>query len=268
MGKRSARGAGQPRLRRLVQNLPLLLQILLVCLLAAALAEPALTGRAVPSRDIVLVLDVSASMQANGERGTRFEQARERALGVLQELPAGRQMAVITAGRQPRVAAFFDSDKTVLRQIIRDIQVSDGSGNMREALFLALSLTQGSGSREIVVVGDGAYPQAIELAQLRQQLGSQLRHIRVEGGDTNVGITRFAFRQVPDTESLYEVLLAVKNFSTQPVTAPLRLDIPPRQPLQRQLVLQPGRKKSSFPPLPGLCRASPKPSWRWRTIWH
>ena len=40
-------------LRRLVQNLPLLLQILLVCLLAAALAEPALTGQAVPSRDVV-----------------------------------------------------------------------------------------------------------------------------------------------------------------------------------------------------------------------
>ena len=234
---------GNLGLRRLVQNLPLLLQILLVCLLAAALAEPALTGEAVPSRDVVLVLDVSASMQARGEQGTRFEQARERALGVLQELPAGRQMAVITAGRQPRVAAFFDSDRTVLRQTIRDLQVSDGSGNMREALFLALSLAQGGGSREIVVVGDGAYPQAAELAQLRQQLGSQLRHIRVEGGDTNVGITRFAFRQVPDTESLYEVLLAIRNFSSQPVTVPLRLDIPPQQPLQRQLVLQPGQEE-------------------------
>ena len=234
---------GSLGLRRLVQNLPLLLQILLVCLLAAALAEPALTGEAVPSRDVVLVLDVSASMQARGERGTRFEQAREHALRLLQELPAGRQMAVITAGRQPRMASFFSGDKPLLRQTLRDLQAGDGPGNMREALFLALSLTQGSGSREIVVIGDGAYPHAAELTELRQQLGGQLRHIRVDGGETNVGITRFAFRQVPDTEGLYEVLLTAKNFSPQPVTAPLRLSLPPQGPLQRELHLQPGEEE-------------------------
>ena len=233
---------GNLGLHRLVQNLPLLLQILLVCLLAAALAEPALTGKAVPSRDAVLVLDISASMQARSEWGTRFEQAREHALQLLQELPAGRQMAIIAAGRQPRVAAFFSSDKTLLRQTIRDLQASDGTGNMREALFVALSLTQGSGSREIVIIGDGAYPQAAELAQLRRQLGSRLRHIRVEGGNTNVGITRFAFRQVPDAEDLYQVLLTVKNFSSHQVTAPLRLSMPPQQPLQRQFDLQPGQE--------------------------
>lgn len=234
---------GSLGLRRLVQNLPLLLQILLVCLLAAALAEPALTGQAVPSRDVVLVVDVSASMQTRSGQGTRFEQAREHALQVLQDLPAGRQMAVVTAGRQPRVAAFFNSEKALLRQTIRELEAGDATGNMREALFLALSLTQGSGSHEIVVIGDGAYPRIAELTQLRQQLGHQLRHIRVDGGDTNVGITRFAFRQAPDAEGLYEVLLTVKNFSSQPVTAPLRLSMPPRETLERQLDLQPGQEE-------------------------
>ena len=234
---------GSLGLRRLVQNLPLLLQILLVCLLAAALAEPALTGQAVPSRDVVLVVDVSASMQTRSGQGTRFEQAREHALQVLQDLPAGRQMAIVTAGRQPRVAAFFNSEKALLRQTLRDLQASDATGNMREALFLALSLTQGSGSHEIVVIGDGAYPRIAELTQLRQQLGHQLRHIRVDGGDTNVGITRFAFRQAPDAEGLYEVLLTVKNFSPQPVTAPLRLSMPPQETLERQLDLQPGQEE-------------------------
>ena len=250
---------GSLGLRRLVQNLPLLLQILFVCLLAVALAEPALTGEAIPSRDVVLVLDVSASMQARGERGTRFEQAEEHALQLLQELPAGRQMAIITAGRQPRMASFFSSDKALLRQTLRDLQVTDGTGNMREALFLALSLTQGSGTREIVVIGDGAYPQAVELTRWRQELGSQLRHIRVDGGETNVGITRFAFRQAQDTEGLYEVLLTAKNFSPQPVTVPLRLSLPPQSPLQRQLDLQPGEEEvivSTFAgPLQGVAEA-------------
>ena len=262
---------GSLGLRRLVQNLPLLLQILLVCLLAAALAEPALTGQAVPSRDVVLVLDVSASMQTRTKQGTRFAQAREHALQVLQELPAGRQMAVITAGRQPRVAAFFSSEKALLRQTLRDLEASDATGNMREALFLALSLTQGSGSHEIVVIGDGAYPRVAELTQLRQQLGHQLRHIQVDGGDTNVGITRFAFRQTPDVEGLYEVLLTVKNFSPQPVAAPLRLSLPPQQPLERQLDLQPGQEEvivsTVAGPLQGVAEAELTLTmiWRWTT---
>ena len=250
---------GSLGLRRLAQNLPLLLQILLVCLLAVALAEPALSGKAVPSRDVVLVLDVSASMQARGAQGTRFEKAREQALQLLKELPSGRQMAIITAGRQPRMASFFSSDKTLLRQTIRDLQVSDGTGDMREALFLALSLTQGSGSREIVVIGDGAYPQIAELTKLRPQLGNQLRHIRVDGGDTNVGITRFAFRKVPDTEGSYEVLLTAKNFSPEPISAPLRLSLPPQRPLERQLDLQPGEQEvvvsTVTAPLQGVAEA-------------
>ena len=250
---------GSLGLRRLAQNLPLLLQILLVCLLAVALAEPALSGKAVPSRDVVLVLDVSASMQARGVQGTRFEKAREQALQLLKELPSGRQMAIITAGRQPRMASFFSGDKTLLRQTIRDLQASDGTGDMREALFLALSLTQGSGSREIVVIGDGAYPQVAELTKLRPQLGNQLRHIRVDGGDTNVGITRFAFRKVPDTEGSYEVLLTAKNFSPKPITTPLRLSLPPQRPLERQLDLQPGEQEvvvsTVTAPLQGVAEA-------------
>src|SRR5213593_4325397 len=58
-------------LRRLVQNLPLLLQILLVLLLTAVLARPALTKAVAQNKDIVLVLDVSASMQTRTPQGTR-----------------------------------------------------------------------------------------------------------------------------------------------------------------------------------------------------
>ncbi|MEE8305597.1 MAG: BatA and WFA domain-containing protein, partial [Candidatus Tectomicrobia bacterium] len=89
-------------LRRLIQNLPLLLQIILVLLLTAVLARPALTTAVSDSKDIVLVLDVSASMQTRMPAGTRFSLAQQRALAVLQALPSDRQMAVIAAGRQPR----------------------------------------------------------------------------------------------------------------------------------------------------------------------
>ena len=127
---------GSLGLQRLVQNLPLLLQLLLVCLLTAVLANPVLTKTVAENKDIVLVLDVSASMQTHTPQGTRFAQAQQRALEVLQGLPRGRQMALITAGRQPQVVSFFTSEKAVLREAITNQQPTDAPGNMRDAVLL------------------------------------------------------------------------------------------------------------------------------------
>src|SRR5262249_99345 len=157
---------GNLGLQRLVQNLPLLLQLLLVCVFTAALANPVLTTTVAENKDIVLVLDVSASMQTRTPQGTRFTQAQHRPLALLQPLqtlPKGRQMALITAGRQPQVVLFFTADKGVLREAIVSQQPTDAPGNMRDAVLLALSFTQGSGTHEVVIIGDGAYGPLFDL---------------------------------------------------------------------------------------------------------
>src|SRR5207245_5628015 len=97
-------------------------QLLLVCVFTAALANPVLTTTVAENKDIVLVLDVSASMQTRTPQGTRFTQAQQRALEVLQTLPRGRQMALITAGRQPQVVLFFTAEKALLRDAILHVQ--------------------------------------------------------------------------------------------------------------------------------------------------
>jgi hypothetical protein len=178
-------------------------------------------------------------MQTRTPQGTRFAQAQQRALEVLEALPGGRQMVVIAAGRHPQVVAFFTSEKALLRQVITDLRVSDAPGNMREAVLLALSFTQGSQTYEVVVIGDGAYRHMTDLDVPR----SQIRHLQIAGGERNVGITRLAFRKLLDTEEQYEVLLAVKNFSRQPVQAPLRLTARRQTLLERQFTLQPGQEE-------------------------
>jgi Ca-activated chloride channel family protein len=226
-------------LRRLVQNLPLLLQIILVLLLTAVLAQPTLTSAVSDSKDIVLVLDVSASMQTRTPQGTRFAQAQQRALEILRDLPSDRQMAVIAADRQPRVVTFFTQEKALLRQAITSLEVSDAPGNMRDAVLLALSFTQSSRPQEVVVIGDGAYGQMSELDFPR----SQIRHIRIAGGERNVGIIHLAFRKPLGAEDRYEVLITVRNFSRQSVDTPLRLTLQHRRLLERQLSLQPGQEE-------------------------
>lgn len=230
---------GSLGLRRLVQNLPLLLQLLLALLLTAALANPALTQSVAQSKDIILVLDVSASMQTQTPQGMRFDAARRHALEVLRSLPSGRQMAVIAAGQQPRVVTFFTDETALLRQAITALQPTDAPGNMREAILLALSFTQGRKSQEVVVIGDGAYERLDDLDLPR----SRIRHIRVAGGAGNVGITRFAFRRVPDATQQYEVLIAVKNFSQETRQVPLNLTLRRQRLLERQLDLAPGQEE-------------------------
>ena len=231
---------GSLGLQRLVQNLPLLLQLLLVCVLTAALANPVLTTTVAENKDIVLVLDVSASMQTRTPQGNRFATAQQRALEVLQNLPSGRQMALITAGRQPQVAAFFTPEKALLREAILQVQPTDAPGNMRDAVLLALSFTQGSGTQEVVIIGDGAYGSLLDLDLQR----GQIRHIQVAGGDRNVGLTRMALRKVLEAPEAYEILLAVKNFATQPVEVPLQVTAVLRQPLlERRLQLRAGQEE-------------------------
>lgn len=230
---------GSLGLRRLVQNLPLLLQIVLALLLTTALANPALTKTVSQSKDIVLVLDVSASMQTRTPQGTRFALAQEEALRVVQALPRGRQMALIAAARQPRVVTFFTAEKALLRQAITNLQASDAPGDMREAVLLALSFTQGHNTQEVVVIGDGAYRQVLDGDVPR----GQMRHIQVTGGADNVGITRFALRKVPDAVQRYEVLISVKNFSQQAQQVPLQLTLRRRRLLDRALSLSPGQEE-------------------------
>ncbi len=243
---------GSLGLRRLIQNLPLILQILLALLLSLALANPALTKSVKRSKDIVLVLDASASMQTQTPQGTRFDLAKLEALDVLQALPSGRQMAVIAAGRQPQVVTFYTDEKVLLQQSISQMQVTDAPGNMREAVLLALSFTQGRATQEVVVIGDGAYRHLADLELPR----SQMRHIQVAGGDDNVGIVRLAFRKVVQTESRYEVLIAVKNFSPEPRDVPLQLTLRRRSLLERQLKLEPGEETVIVTEIAGRLRGA------------
>jgi hypothetical protein len=147
-------------------------------------------------------------------------------------------MAVIAAGRQPQVVTFYTDEKALLRQLISQMQVTDAPGNMREAVLLALSFTQGRLTQEVVMIGDGAYRHLDDLELPR----SQMRHIQVAGGKDNVGIVRLAFRKVIETEPRYEVLIAVKNFSPEPRGVPLQLTLRGDRVLERQVQLEPGEE--------------------------
>ncbi len=158
------------RLRRL---LLLLLRVATCVLLALALARPIMSlagfGGGEGTRDVVLLLDDSLSMQARcawpGDtadgRGTRFELARQVALEVLAELSAGDRAALITfTGREfgnvTRSGLELSEDLLQLAGQVEQLQPTFAAGDAHTALDRAAKLFQDPAPRNrlLLVLSD------------------------------------------------------------------------------------------------------------------
>ena len=85
--------------QRLRRSLLLLLQLLLVIALALLAARPFLERPAGLARDIVLVMDTSASMAATDVVPDRLTAAKQVAIDALKDLPTGGKVSLIAADR-------------------------------------------------------------------------------------------------------------------------------------------------------------------------
>src|SRR4029077_814280 len=88
-----ANAPSQPQRRSLL----FLLQLLLVAILALLAARPFVERPAGLARDIVLVVDTSASMAATDLQPNRLAAAKAAAIDALRDLPTGGKVSVIEA---------------------------------------------------------------------------------------------------------------------------------------------------------------------------
>src|SRR5947207_9815450 len=107
--------------QRLRRSLLLLLQLLLVVILALLAARPFLERPATLARDLVLVIDASASMGATDVAPDRLTVAKAKAMDALRDLPAGGHVSVIAAGRTARGIANGTSDLARVRSALDSI---------------------------------------------------------------------------------------------------------------------------------------------------
>ncbi len=142
--------------QRLRRSLLLLLQLLLVAILVLLAARPFAERPAGLARDIVLVVDTSASMQATDVSPNRLEAAKAAAIYALRDLPSGGKVSVIAAGRTARVVANGSDDIGHVKQAIEGIEPTADVGDLGDALRLASALAARSGDAEIVVATDAA----------------------------------------------------------------------------------------------------------------
>src|SRR6476661_2984070 len=142
--------------QRLRRSLLLLLQLLLVIVLALLAARPFLERPAGLARDIVLVMDTSASMGSTDVPPTRFAAAQKAATDALHDLPSGGKVSVIAADLSARIVVNDSGDLGRVRQAIDGLAPTASRGDLGDALELASKLAARSGDAQILVATDGA----------------------------------------------------------------------------------------------------------------
>jgi hypothetical protein len=212
---------GSMTLKRIKNNLPLLFQILIVILGALALARPVWWYFTQHKGDMILVVDTSASMKTQVASDTRFDLAKEKALELIDQRENNQKILIIEAGSEPILKSGFLEDTTQARNLVKSIKPSDAPGTLEKAIYLALSFVDPAEDDTIYLITDGAGSDFLKLLQIHHKITP----IIVSGGEKNIGITKFEFRQDLDYYNVYEIMLEVKNFTTDPIECPIHLSI-------------------------------------------
>jgi hypothetical protein len=137
--------------KRLIVQVPLVLQALALILLALALARPATRGGAIVGDHVAVVIDTSASMSAKTEDGsTRMDAAKKAAKNVLAALGPGADAMVVEAGSDARIASPLDRDARRLEAAVDRIRAQDVEGHLGRAVAIAADrLRQLAGDKRI-----------------------------------------------------------------------------------------------------------------------
>lgn len=203
--------------KRLVVQLPLILQALALIALGVAAARPATLGKALSGDHLAIIVDTSASMSTldPAKKKIRIELAKEAAHELIDSLPPGSDAMILDAGRDTRVLLPPDRDTRRMHDAVDRIVARDEEGDLASAIALAINrLKQVGGLRKILVITDGnlARPAPIESATVPLEL------VRVGSPVANAGIVRVDVRAGEDPvlkKEQVQAFLLVANFGKE-----------------------------------------------------
>ena len=196
--------------QKLRRSFLLLLQILLLMLAVLALARPYLADARLGGSLQVVVVDTSASMKSIDVEPSRFEAARELALGLVDGMRDTDQMVVLTAGARTTVAQSPTSEKATLRRAIGNLEATDAPTRLLEGIELAGTLVKDRPDSEVHLISDGAVSALSDL----ENIPVNLVFHRVGSAGNNVGLTNMDIRPNPEDPSTRAVFSSIVNYST------------------------------------------------------
>jgi len=214
--------AAHEPLQRLKWSLLLLLQLAALALISFAVARPFNEQEGQKPVHAVLLLDGSASMQANDVQPSRFAKAVDAAKSTLLNLPENSLATAILVAAQPQVLVAATTDRRQVEKALTDAQPSGAAADMREALLLARSLGGDPAARRIYLFTDGAFTLPPDLPD---DLGA-VDVVTVGLPDTgNLAVTTISTRPDPRDNRRQQLFTRVENASGLPAQATISIAV-------------------------------------------
>ena len=242
---------------KLKRLLSLLLQLALLALLVLALGDPRAAATLMKGRNVVVLVDASASMQATDAFPTRLEAAKSEVKKIVRGLGGADRMLVAQMDATVTPLGPMSGDTSELEREVDDIRATDTRADFARALRFATDALRGADSPEIIVVSDGALGPASDAQGPVRLGGAKLSYVSLgnPAKRRNVGVTEFSVRRYPLDKSRYEVMLEATNTGEAPEDVEVSLLGDGQLVDLTKLRLQPGERLPRFyPNLSGASR--------------
>lgn len=189
------------------RNLLLLLQILLLCLLVFALAQPFLAGDADVAQYRPILIDCSASMSATTETGkSRLEIVKDQVREQIESLTGDQKLALFSFASTGQRLTEFTDDRRALLKALENIKPTDLPGSLDDVLRMTAAYTRTFDIDTVLIMTDGNLPERIDF-----ELPFRLEEKRVPAGGANIGITEMSARRSGPED--WEVFIRVASSS-------------------------------------------------------
>lgn len=140
------------RRTRLVVNALFWLQVLILCGISVALAQPLLSMHR--STVTIAVLDTSASMQAAHRGSTRFAHAKQRLLRELSRKGAFDQWLIMTTAPVAPLVPEPTNDALVLRRAVGEARAADVGGNLATTVRMGRALLRAAPTKTLIITDE------------------------------------------------------------------------------------------------------------------
>src|SRR3954464_6870659 len=147
---------------KLKRLLSLLLQLALLALLVFALGDPRAAATLIKGRNLVVLVDASASMQATDVAPNRLAVAKDEVKKVIRGLGGSDRMLVAQMDAAVTPLGPMSGDTSELERALDSIKATDARADFPRALRFATDSLRGLENAEIVIVSDGRLGDAID----------------------------------------------------------------------------------------------------------